>query len=290
MLEQTCSRTYATTDTTDEAIARVRAMKPPWFLEVAYNAAHQPFQLPPAELLASDPCAPRNARLGKDPWHEMADAMIEALDGELGRLLAEVRARDPRAWVILVSDNGTDESAVDPAATGCFDREHAKGTAYQAGIRVPLIVAGPDAVPGTCDELVSVVDLFATVAELAGAGARTEDSISLVPYLHGSRKPLRETVYTELFRPNLAPPAAGSALGLAPGRHTRVVLDGRFKLVRFTDETGRVEERLFDLEEDPCEQRNLAPGFGPADPARLTPLQAAHLVALQEELVALGVF
>src|SRR5262249_42744696 len=147
-----------------------------------------------------------------DSWPELADAMIEALDHEIGRLLAEVRARDPRAWVILVSDNGTDEAAVDPAATGCFDREHAKGTAYQAGIRVPLIVAGPGVVPGTCDELVSVVDLFATVAELAGSSARTEDSISLVPYLRGSKKPLRRTVYTELFRPNLAPPAPGSAL------------------------------------------------------------------------------
>jgi len=197
---------------------------------------------------------------------------------------------DPRAYVLLVSDNGTDEEAIDPDEPGCFDQEHSKGTAYQAGIRVPLIVAGPDVVPGTCDALVSAVDLFATIAELAQVSAATEDSRSLVPYLHGDRKPLRETIYTELFRPNFVPADAGAPLRSVPDRHTRVVLNGRFKLIRFTDEVGRVEERLYDLEEDPCERRDLAPGLGPADPARLTPLQAAHLRALQAELVALGVF
>jgi arylsulfatase A-like enzyme len=289
VLEQTCSRTYATTDTTDEAIARARKMRPPWFLEVAYNAAHQPFQTPPAELIPPAACAFQYGRIEHPTMPEDADAMIEALDHELGRLLAEIQRLDPRAYVLLVSDNGTDEFAVDEGEIGCFDREHSKGTLYQAGIRVPLIVAGADVVPGACDELVSAVDLFATITELAQVRAPAEDSISLVPYLRGERKPLRDTIYTELFRPNFAAPESETP-HFAPRRHTRAVLNGRFKLIRFTDENGKAEERLFDLEEDPCEQRNLCPGFGPAEAARLTPLQAANLLALQEELVALGVF
>ena len=289
VLEQTCSRTYATTDTADEAIARVQAMRPPWFLEVAFNAAHRPFSAPPEELVPHGACAFQYGRLAHPTMAEDADAMVEALDHELGRLLAEIHALDPRAYVLLVSDNGTDEAAIDAGAIGCFDQEHSKGTAYQAGIRVPLIVAGPDVVPGTCDALVSAVDLFATIAELARVSAATEDSVSLVPYLHGRRDPLRETIYTELFRPNFVPAGAGAALRSAPDRHTRVVLNGRFKLIRFTDEVGRVEERLFDLEEDPSEQRDLSPGLGPADPERLTPLQAGNLRALQAELSLLGV-
>ncbi len=290
VLEQTCSRTYATSDTTDEAIARARAMQPPWFLEVAYNAAHQPFQAPPAELVPPGACAFQYGRIEDPTMSENADAMIEALDHELGRLLAEIRRVDPGAYVLLISDNGTDEYAVDEGEIGCFDREHAKGTLYQAGIRVPLIIAGPDVAPGACDELVSAVDLFATITELAQVRAPTEDSVSLVPYLHGARKPLRDTIYTELFRPNFVAQESDPALRFAPRRHTRAVLNGRFKLIRFTDESGHVEEQLFDLQEDPCEQRNLCPGFGPADPTRLTPLQATNLRALQEELLALGVF
>jgi arylsulfatase A-like enzyme len=293
VLEQTCSRTYATSDTTDEAIARVRAMRSPWFLEVAYHAAHRPFHAPPPELVPSGACDFQYGRLERRTMPEDADAMVEVLDRELGRLLSAIRARDPRAYVLLVSDNGTDEAAVDEDALGCFDRAHSKGTVYQAGIRVPLIVAGPDVVPGTCDALVSAVDLFATVVELARAGAPAAaspctDSISLVPYLRGGREPLRETVYTELFRPNFVP--AEGPLRFTPDRHTRVILNRRFKLIRFTDEDGRVEERLYDLEEDPCEERDLAPGFGIADPGKLTPLQAANLLALQDELRALGVF
>jgi len=290
VLEQTCSRTYATTDTTDEAIARARTMQPPWILEVAFNAAHRPFQAPPAELVPPGACAFQYGRLAEPTMPEDADAMIEALDHELGRLLAEIHAVDPRAYVLLVSDNGTDEAAVDEDELGCFDQEHSKGTLYQAGIRVPLIIAGPDVVPGTCDALVSAVDLFATIAELAHVSAPTEDSVSLVPYLRGDREPLRGTVYTELFRPNFVPPESGTTPRPAPRRHTRAVLNARFKLVRFTDEDGHVEERLFDLEEDPCERRNLFPGSGPADPARLSPLQAANLLTLQEELAGLGVF
>jgi arylsulfatase A-like enzyme len=133
------------------------------------------------------------------------------------------------------------------------------------------------------------VDLFATIAELAGVRAEAEDSVSLVPYLHGRREPLRDTVYAEHFRPNFVP-APDSAPRPLPSGHTRAVRNQRFKLVRFSSETGQIEERLFDLALDPCEEHDLAPGFGPADPARLTPLEAANLRALQAELVALGVF
>ena len=41
---------YVTIDTTDDAIARANAMHEPWFLWVAYNAAHKPYHLPPLAL------------------------------------------------------------------------------------------------------------------------------------------------------------------------------------------------------------------------------------------------
>lgn len=298
-LVETCSSTYATTDTADEAIARARAMRPPWFLEVAFNAPHTPFETPPAALCVQDErCGLQiGSRVARSDVElsdaEISDMMVEALDHELGRTLAGIRAVDPDVVVVLIGDNGTDETAARPTAAGCFADERVKGSLFQGGIRVPLIIAGPGVVPGRCDALVSAVDLFATVAELAGQQIGTDghpeqmDSISLVPYLRGRREPLRRTVYSENFRPNFAPPPPGS---FAPETHLRAVQDERFKLVRWTTARGLVEELFFDLEEDPCEQRDLAPDFGPADSGRLTPLQAAHLRALQEELVLLGVF
>jgi arylsulfatase A-like enzyme len=291
VLEQTCASTYATTDTADDAIARARAMQAPWFLEVAFNAAHMPFQRPPRELCPpSDACAFQYGRVESETPADVTRAMIEALDHELGRLLAELRRIDPDVWIVVIGDNGTEiDAAVGPEG-GCLGPDRVKGTLYQGGIRVPLIVSGPGVVPGVCDELVQATDLFATLCELAGVAATAADSRSLVPLLRGGRAPVRRAVYAEVFAPNFVSPDSGQTPPFTPRTHTRAVFDGRFKLLRYTDEDGRVEERLFDLAEDPCEQRDLSPKFGPADPARLTPLQAAHLRALQEELAALGVF
>lgn len=290
-LEQTCSKVYLTTDTADEAIARAKSMSWPWFLQVDFNAAHLPSQRPPAYLLRPPPlCTPRNFQGQNDVGLAAANEVIEALDTELGRLIDGVRAVDPEAYFILISDNGTDQEIARGSAGSCFGPDRSKGTLYEGGIRVPLIVSGPSVVPGACDALVSAVDLYATVAELAQVPSAAQDSVSLVPYLRGRMDPLRSTVYSEFFEPNCVTPDAPSTPAFAPHRHMRAIRNERYKLLRYTDDNGGEEELFFDLWNDPCEQMDLCPGRGPCAPDVLAPEQAHSFLALQAELVAMGVY
>jgi hypothetical protein len=86
---------------------------------------------------------------------------------------------------------------------------------------------------------VSTVDLFATVLELAGAEpatSSTEDSVSLVPYLHGAQRSQRSTLYSEGFVPNFTPdPSTGAPpASYVCTRHHQALRTARFKLIRRT--------------------------------------------------------
>ncbi|MEO0606290.1 MAG: sulfatase-like hydrolase/transferase, partial [Myxococcota bacterium] len=98
--EVSWSTTYLTTDTTDEAIASLRTLPEPWFLYVAYSAAHQPWHLPPATLQQTG--HPEDA-----PRVDRMDAMVEAVDTEIGRLLGQLSPEvRERTVIVYASDNG----------------------------------------------------------------------------------------------------------------------------------------------------------------------------------------
>ncbi len=263
---------YATTDTADDVLRAVQSSgDEPWFIWAAFHAAHRPYHAPPPQLT--------DLPLNGDPLDSPAlhhKAMVQALDAELGRVLAGIPpAVLARTTVVVVADNGTQGSASDPPT----DPTHGKGTLWEGGVRVPLIVWGAAVSrPGVCDALVNTTDLFATLAELCGVDARSVvppavplDSISLVPYLRDpTLDSLRDFAYAEIFKPNHA-----------DSNHTqrfRAVRGTRFKLVR--DEIGGAE-RMHDLESDPCEERDLLRG-GP-----LTPEQRSAYRDLKRLLAAL---
>lgn len=232
---------YLTTDVVDDALLKIERLPEPWFLYVAFHAAHTPLEAPPPELVYTP--------LSDEPdENELFDATVEALDIELGRLLdgipAGVRAD---TTIILVGDNGTPGHAVDPP----LDPERAKGTTFEQGVRVPLVVAGPHVAPGTVQgSPVHVVDLFTLVGEIAGVpltGADTalslaEDGTSLdgqamLPLLADADHVGRTWAYSEGFAGNGAPPYTTDK---------RAMHEGRWSLVRHKD-----EEYLFDLGEEP---------------------------------------
>jgi arylsulfatase A-like enzyme len=181
---------YATTDTVDDAVAWIGARQGPWFAWVAFNAAHHPWHVPPQHLHSYGEFKP-----GKDIPRAVR-AATEAADRELGRLLAAVDLATTTVFVL--GDNGTAGQATIPTSS------RAKATVYQAGIRVPLILAGEAvAVPGTEDgSPVSGVDLFATIAEWTGVSPSTaDDSISFLRRLAGVRGRSRRVAYSEQFVP-----------------------------------------------------------------------------------------
>ncbi len=240
---------YATTDTADDVIRAIDGFgDEPWFVWAAFHSAHVPYHQPPPDLtdlpLSGDPN-------DSAPIHHKA--MVQALDAELARVLAGIEpAVLARTTVIVVADNGTQGPATLPPTNPL----HGKGTLYEGGVRVPLIVWGAGVKQGgVCEALVNTTDLFATVLELAAVDPRTVlptghhlDSHSLVPYLVDPDAPSeRSFAYAEAFKPNNVPREELVKL-------RRAVRNDRYKLVR--NELDQID-RLYDLFLDPDEGRDL---------------------------------
>jgi arylsulfatase B len=253
--------TYATTDLVNDARAWIQARgQQPWFAWVAFNAAHAPLHKPPNSLHGYDSLSGTQQDISARP-RPYFEAMAEAMDTEIGRLLAVVDRANTH--IIFLGDNGTPGDVIQPP----YRVGRAKGTLYEGGIRVPLLIAGPAVVnPGrTNSALVHAVDLFATILELAGMNITSSiptnvvlDSRSLMPALRDQSEAARY-VYDELF---------GDGFG-GPSAQGRALRDEQFKLLRFAN--GR--EELYDLETDPYEATNLLS-------RALTAVQRAHYYSL----------
>jgi len=214
------STAYATTDSVDDALDWIAAQSGSWLCYLAFHAPHTPFHAPPDELHGQslplgDPC--------NDPV-PFYDAMVEAMDREIGRLLSSITPTTlADTTVVFLGDNGTDGFATLPP----YDPDHAKGTLYEGGLKVPLIVHGPRVVePGRQSlALVNTTDLFATVLELLGVDPAAQlpvgltlDSRSLMPYVLDPRQEdLRKFAFAEhFFSPATGSPAGGPAPAAPP--------------------------------------------------------------------------
>ncbi len=233
---------YATTDLVNDAVTWITARGTnKWFAWVAFNAPHTPYHIPPASLA---PGYATNTGIGAN--RRQYEAMVEAMDTEIGRLLAAVDTNKNKTDIIFVGDNGTPGGVIQPP----YVNGRGKDTLYEGGTHVPLIVAGPTVVsPGrTNDSLVHVVDFFSTILELAGVnvattvGTNTIDSRSFLPVLKNTTRDV-SYVYTEAF--DYAAPSANDG---------RALRNDRYKLIRFS---VSATEALYDLQSDPTELTNL---------------------------------
>ena len=239
---------YATTDLVNDATNWIAARGTnAWFVWAAFNAPHTPFHLPPTNL------CPHYASLSTSPAYITAhprpyfEAMVEALDTEIGRLLTGVNRTNTH--IIFLGDNGTLRDVIQPP----FPSTRGKDTLYEGGTHVPLIISGPAVVnPNrTNATLSSMVDVFATILEMAGSSVSaavpptvTIDSQSLMSVLQTTNT-LSRYAYSELFGVNVVPQSAtGQALR-----------NSQFKLIRFSDK----HEEFYDLQNDPYEAVNLLP-------------------------------
>jgi choline-sulfatase len=255
--------------TADDAAARLLRREPddrPRFLLVAFNAPHDPRQSPaefvrqyppgkvsvPANFLPAYPNAEaigcgkslRDERLAPFPRTEAAVrlhrgeyyAIIAHLDAQVGRILdaLEKSGRAERTLIVFTSDNGL--------AVG----QHGlmgKQSLHEHSLRMPLVLAGPGVPAGKrVGAPVHIFDLVPTALELAGAKADTGFR-NLLPLLRGDASGTRDALI-------------GSYMNLQ-----RAVILRDWKLIAYP-KAGVV--RLYNLAEDPLEQRDLA-----ADPAQV---------------------
>jgi len=180
---------YVTTVLTDESIAWINTQNQPWFLWLAHVAPHGPFHVPPAALY-NITATGTNAR--------KYVAMIEAIDHELGRLFANIPSDERNNTVVIfIGDNGTPSNLLQNYPSG-----RGKGTIYQGGIHVPMIVCGQGVTRKGEKEnaLVHITDIYATVLELVGKDlpGGIYNSLSFKHLLDNSPGKTRDYNYSEL--------------------------------------------------------------------------------------------
>src|SRR6185503_3037006 len=104
---------YATSDVVDDAIAWIQTQgSRPWFAWVAFNAPHAPLHKPPNALCPHyTTLSGTQMDINRNP-RSYFEAMVEAMDTEIGRLLAAVNRTNTH--IIFIGDNGTANQVIQP--------------------------------------------------------------------------------------------------------------------------------------------------------------------------------
>lgn len=251
---------HATQANVENARTWIGAQSQPWFCMVSFQAVHGPLQWP-----GYGP-RPDGPPLVNPPSVALAylDAMVEHTDLWIGELLDGL---DPNTIVFLMSDNGTQSATSGPAQKmfDPYDPAHSKGTIYEHGVRVPLVVSGPGVASGgagtprVSDALVSLVDIYRTVTDMVGFPTLpvsiATDSVSFAAVLgNPSSTTVRSTVFCEFFAPNNPTPTPGLDY------YERSLRNNRFKLIRrWSVQVPVLKHELYDISPsaDPFEQTDL---------------------------------
>ncbi|MBL8849358.1 MAG: sulfatase [Planctomycetaceae bacterium] len=241
---------YLTDRLTDEALKFIdRAGDRPFFLYLAHHAPHTPIQAKP-ELVEH-----YRQKLGPNHLHgnPVYAAMVHSLDESVGRVvehLDKLQLAD-RTLVAFLSDNGGYLRTADTEVTTNYPLRSGKGSLYEGGVRIPLIVRWPGATPagGVCPEPVTVADLYPTILSATGLTGDAEhnshiDGRSLAPLLRDPSSRLeRDAIYHHYPHYYATTTPAGAI-------RTR-----NWKLLEYFED-GRLE--LYNLSDDPGESQNLA--------------------------------
>jgi len=256
----------------------------PFFLAVGFIRPHTPYVAPKAFFEKIDPKAiqmpqyyqaggedtskipnpalrPNNnifryeAAKGNEPREARRAYLASAswADSQVGRVLDKLKELDldKDTIVVLTGDHGYQLG------------EHglwAKQTLFEEGTHVPLIVAAPGVKPGVSKSLVEQVDIYPTIAGLAGI-------------------PVPKDVQGVSLQPILADPSAKikpAAFSTMLSTHTKLmghaITDGRYRYIEW--DGGKGGAHLYDHETDPHELKNLADD----------PLQKTRVAQLKAQL------
>ena len=249
---------------TDRALDFIERHKDkPFFLFLSHHTVHIPVQA------SAERIAKWRARLKPGQKFPQQDnpayaAMVEEMDIQVGRVVAkldELKLADD-TLLIFFSDNG----GLHKIYTGDGDwttsnapLRDEKGSLYEGGIRVPLIVRWPGRVKAgsACAEPVTSVDFYPTFLEAAGAKGDPKhkvDGVSLLPLLSQAGGLERDAIYWHYPHYHHTAPCGA-------------IRSGDHKLIEYFED-GRVE--LYDLRADLGEKHDLTK----ANPKKAAELRA----------------
>lgn len=209
----------------------------PWFIGLSHYSVHTPVRYNDSIQKKIEDTLPA----GRKKYAGYA-AMLESLDDSIGRLMAYLKSHDLErdTLVVFFSDNGglTSETGNDPLRDG-------KGTLYEGGTRVPMIVRWPGRIPpgDTSDAMLCSVDFYPTFAALAGVEALEQqvDGINVLDHLIRGVPVERDTLYWHYPHYHRGMPGGS-------------IRQGDYKLIEFFED-GTLE--LYNLKNDLGEKKNL---------------------------------
>ena len=224
----------------------------PFFIQMSYHALHYPQNASTAnkEKYENLPAG----RMHRDP---LRAAITEDLDSGVGLLLEEIDKLGiaDNTYVIYMSDNGGGGGGGGGGGKGkggARPIQGGKGSLWEGGIRVPLIIRGPDIKPNTfCHVPVVGYDLFPTLLRTGWrhrAPARMASKAEASSICFATATQGKCSVHATRLVFHFPHYQSGD------GPHSAIRL-GNEKLIRL-DETGEI--RLFDLSQDIGEQHDLS--------------------------------
>jgi arylsulfatase A-like enzyme len=249
-----------TTQRTIQTLRRLKKDGKPFFFGCGFKKPHMPFYVPKkywdmydrsALSLADNRYLPKGAPkslrgsneingyvldeydLESDAWHRAMIhgyyACVSYIDAQIGKILQELKdlELDNNTIVVLWGDHGFHLG------------EHnfwSKHNTMDVSLRVPLLVHVPGKMQGESNAMVSSIDLYPTLCELAGLPLPSHvQGKSFVPILDDLSQSTQEHVYARF-------------------RNGDAAITGRYAFTRYSDG----ESMLFDHKKDPKENRNVA--------------------------------
>lgn len=233
----------------------------PFYLHYTTTIPHVPLQAP-AEWVEK-----YHAKIGdEEPYlgdkgyfpcrYPMATyaAMVSYLDYAVGELISELKKLGiyENTLIFFTSDNGpvTTGGSVSSYFSNAYplnpDADKLKGSVYEGGIRVPLIISWPSVIkkPVLSDHICAAWDLFPTFCDLSDSEKPDElDGVSLYPLITGTGKQeTHEYLYWEY----------------PERRGQQAVRYGDWKGIRDSTKDGNMKLKLFNLKDDLAEKNDVS--------------------------------
>ncbi len=181
---------YLTDVWVDEAAGFIARHKhdTPFFLHVTFNAPHTPLQVPEEEYRPFADTGQFNFGVST------VYGMIHRMDSGVARLLQTLKecGLEENTIVLFTSDNGPQFGGEGDHCTTRFNCQFngAKGSVYEGGIRVPMLLRWPAGLTGNrqVSDMVHFCDWFPTLLAMAGIEPPREvklDGVNVLPVLRG---------------------------------------------------------------------------------------------------------
>lgn len=239
------------------------AQAKPFFLTLGHYAMKEPFESTPETFAEFD-----GVPLGTKHHNQNYAAMHRDFDKTLGMVTDQISALgiEDNTYVIITSDHG--------AATGIAQAESVnaplyggKGTIWEGGLRVPLIVKGPGITAGTYSDVpVQLSDLLPTMVDLAGGTGPLPTGVEGTSF----RSVLENDGHLPAGQAALSRPWGANGelffhfphyspdIPIGRSKPASAIRDGDFKMVRLYGENGEPNSyMLFNLAENIEESNDL---------------------------------